>query len=118
LRLAADNLAWDTIGERDPDTGSTLFAHVHLLQRSGIYIMENMNLEALSAAKAYVFAFIGIPLKRAAPPARRFVRSRSSADSPTDSVLRGGRPHTGILHVLVEPVDLLGDDVQQRFARA
>jgi len=63
VAVGADNLAWDTIGERDPDTGSTLFAHVHLLQRSGIYIMENMNLEALSAAKAYVFAFIGIPLK-------------------------------------------------------
>ena len=63
VAVGADNLAWDTIGERDPDTGSTLFAHVHLLQRSGIYIMENMNLEALSAAKAYVFAFVGIPLK-------------------------------------------------------
>jgi len=63
VAVGADNLAWDTMGERDPDTGSTLFAHVHLLQRRGIYIMENMNLEALSAAKAYTFAFIGIPLK-------------------------------------------------------
>jgi kynurenine formamidase len=61
--VGADNLAWDTLHERDPDTGSTLFAHVHLLQRHGIYIMENMNLEALSAAKAFTFAFIGIPLK-------------------------------------------------------
>ena len=61
--VGADNLAWDTLGERDPETGSTLFAHVHLLQRRGIYIMENMNLEALSAAKAYSFAFVGIPLK-------------------------------------------------------
>jgi len=63
VAVGADNLAWDTVGERDPDTGSTLFAHLHLLQQRGIYIIENMNLEALSAAKAYTFAFVGIPLK-------------------------------------------------------
>jgi kynurenine formamidase len=61
--VGADNLAWDTLAERDPETGSTLFAHIHLLQRHGIYIMENMNLETLSSARVHVFAFIGIPLK-------------------------------------------------------
>jgi len=61
--VGADNLAWDTLAERDPETGSTLFAHIHLLQRHGIYIMENMNLETLSAANVHVFAFVGIPLK-------------------------------------------------------
>jgi kynurenine formamidase len=63
VAVGADNLAWDTVGERDPDTKSTLFAHIHLLQRRGIYILENLNLEALSAAKAYTFAFVGIPLE-------------------------------------------------------
>jgi kynurenine formamidase len=63
VAVGADNLAWDTLGERDPETGSTLFAHIHLLQRHGIYIMENMNLEPLSAANIHEFAFVGIPLK-------------------------------------------------------
>jgi kynurenine formamidase len=63
VAVGADNLVWDQIDERDPDTNSTLFAHLHLLQRHGIYIMENLNLEALAAAKAYTFAFVGIPLK-------------------------------------------------------
>lgn len=63
VAVGADNIAWDTLGDRDPDTNSTLFAHVHLLQRHGIYILENLNLEALSAANAYTCAFIGIPLK-------------------------------------------------------
>ena len=59
----ADNFAWDTLHERDPETKSTLFAHVHFLQRKGIYIMENMNLEELAAAKVHAFTFVGIPLK-------------------------------------------------------
>jgi len=63
VAAGADNLVWDTLEERDPETNSTLFAHIHLLQRHGIYILENLDLEALSAAKAYTFAFVGIPLK-------------------------------------------------------
>jgi len=63
VAVGADNLVWDAIEERDPETGSTLFAHLHLLQRRGIYIIENLNLEALGAAKVYAFAFVGIPLK-------------------------------------------------------
>jgi kynurenine formamidase len=61
--VGADNVAWDVLEERDPETKGTLFAHIYLLQRRGVYIMENLNLEALSAARAYTFAFVGIPLK-------------------------------------------------------
>jgi kynurenine formamidase len=61
--IGADNMTWDVPGERDPDTGATLFAHVHLLAKKGIYIMENLNLEALAKDRCYTFAFVAIPLK-------------------------------------------------------
>jgi len=61
--VGADNMAWDVPDERDPETGATLFAHVHLLTQKGIYIMENLNLEELARERRYEFGFIGIPLK-------------------------------------------------------
>jgi kynurenine formamidase len=61
--VGADNMSWDVPGERDPDTGATLFGHFYLLAQKGIYIMENLNLEALSRAGCHTFAFVGIPLK-------------------------------------------------------
>jgi kynurenine formamidase len=61
--VGADNMAWDAPDDRDPETGSTLFAHVYLLPQKGIYIMENLHLEELARDRCYVFAFIGIPLK-------------------------------------------------------
>jgi kynurenine formamidase len=63
VAVGADNMAWDVTGERDPETGATLFAHVYLLPKKGIYIMENLNLEELASNRCYAFAFIGIPLK-------------------------------------------------------
>ena len=63
VAVGADNMAWDVPGERDPDTGATLFAHVYLLAKKGVYIMENLNLEELAADRCYQFAFVGIPLK-------------------------------------------------------
>jgi kynurenine formamidase len=63
VAVGADNMAWDVPGERDPETGATLFAHVYLLPQKGIYILENLNLEQLAADRCYAFAFIGIPLK-------------------------------------------------------
>ena len=63
VAVGADNMAWDAMTERDPDTGMTLFGHVHLLVTHGIHILENLNLEALAAAGRREFAFIGIPLK-------------------------------------------------------
>jgi kynurenine formamidase len=59
----ADNMAWDVPDERDPETGATLFAHVHLLTQKGIYIIENLNLEELARDRQFTFAFIGAPLK-------------------------------------------------------
>jgi kynurenine formamidase len=61
--IGADNMAWDVPGERDPETGATLFAHVNLLAQKGIYIIENLNLEELARDRRYRFAFVGIPLK-------------------------------------------------------
>jgi kynurenine formamidase len=61
--VGADNIGWDLLDERDPDTGATLFAHIHLLTQKGIYIIENLNLEELSRDQQWEFAFIGIPLK-------------------------------------------------------
>jgi kynurenine formamidase len=63
VAVGADNMAWDAPGERDPDTGAILFAHLYLLPQKGIYIMENLNLEELARDRRYSFAFIGIPLK-------------------------------------------------------
>lgn len=61
--VGADNMAWDAMTERDPDTKMTLFGHVHLLVTHGIHILENLNLETLAAAGHREFAFVGIPLK-------------------------------------------------------
>ena len=61
--VGADNMAWDAPDERDPETGATLFAHAYLLPRKGVYILENLDLEALARDSRYVFAFVGIPLK-------------------------------------------------------
>ncbi len=61
--MGADNMAWDVIADRDPETGSTLFGHIHLLVERGIFIIENLNLEELARDRRFVFAFIGIPLK-------------------------------------------------------
>jgi kynurenine formamidase len=61
--VGADNMAWDVPDERDPDTGATLFAHSYLLPQKGVYIIENLALEALARDRRYTFAFIGIPLK-------------------------------------------------------
>jgi kynurenine formamidase len=63
VAVGADNMAWDVPDERDPETGATLFAHIHLLTKKGIYILENIFLEELSRDRCWTFAFVGIPLK-------------------------------------------------------
>jgi kynurenine formamidase len=63
VAVGADNMAWDAPDERDPETGATLFAHVYLLPQKGIYILENLDLEALARDRAYTFAFVGLALK-------------------------------------------------------
>jgi kynurenine formamidase len=61
--VGADNMAWDCMAEKDPVTNMALFGHAHLLVGHGIHIIENLNLDALAAAGAREFCFIGIPLK-------------------------------------------------------
>jgi kynurenine formamidase len=61
--VGADNMAWDAMEERDPETNMTLFGHVHLLVTHGIYILENLNLEELAAEGHRTFCFVGVPLK-------------------------------------------------------
>ena len=63
LAVGTDNMAWDVIGYEDPDLGCTLPGHLILLARHGIYIIENLMLDELAAAKHYRFQFICIPLK-------------------------------------------------------
>jgi kynurenine formamidase len=63
VAVGADNMAWDAPKDVDPETGATLFGHVHLLTQKGIYIIENLDLRELAQIRQYVFAFIGIPLK-------------------------------------------------------
>jgi kynurenine formamidase len=62
FRLAGDDTA--TFERRPAAYGKELFSvHMMLLADSGIYIVENMNLEPLSAAKAYTVALVVTPLK-------------------------------------------------------
>ena len=63
VAVGADNMSWDVPGERDPESGASLFAHYYLLPQKGIYIIENLNLQELATAQCYSFAFVGIPLK-------------------------------------------------------
>lgn len=61
--VGADNMAWDEMGVVDPQLNVTLPGHVILLVRSGIYIIENLFLEALARDQRYEFTFICLPLK-------------------------------------------------------
>ena len=63
VAVGADNMAWDCMTERDPDTNMALFGHAHLLVTHGIHIIENLNLEELAAARTHTFGFVGVPLK-------------------------------------------------------
>jgi kynurenine formamidase len=63
LAVGADNMAWDVPGLRDPELGCLNPGHLILLARYGIYIIENLALEELAAARAYLFDFVCTPLK-------------------------------------------------------
>jgi len=58
----ADNVAFDVPENVDIELGS-LPSHVVLIVEAGIYIIENVQLEELSAASCYEFAFMCLPLK-------------------------------------------------------
>lgn len=61
--VGADNMAWDVIGLVDPEYGCALPGHLLLLVRHRIYIIENLQLEALAASGHYEFGFVCTPLK-------------------------------------------------------
>jgi kynurenine formamidase len=61
--VGSDNLAWDAPSVRDEATGASLFGHLELLARNGIFIFENLNLESLAADHVDHFLFIAAPLK-------------------------------------------------------
>ncbi len=63
LAVGVDNMAWDVPGVKDPELGCLLPGHLILLARRGIYIVENLTLEELSAAGAYSFLFVCTPPK-------------------------------------------------------
>lgn len=63
LTVGADNMAWDVLGLKDEGLGCTLPGHVIFLARTGIYIIENLKLGALAAARQYAFQFVCAPLK-------------------------------------------------------
>lgn len=62
LAVGADNLAWDALGDPDPELGS-IPGHVVLIVRAGIYIIESLFLEELARDEQYEFAFVCLPLK-------------------------------------------------------
>lgn len=62
LAVGADNLAWDVVGEPDPDLGS-LPGHTILIVQEGIHIIESLYLEELAADGVREFGFVCLPLK-------------------------------------------------------
>lgn len=63
VAVGIDNMTWDAMSARDPDTGANLPGHLYLLVRNGIYIIENLNLDTLAQAKVYTSLFVCLPLK-------------------------------------------------------
>jgi kynurenine formamidase len=84
LAVGADNMAWDVPGLRDPELGCLNPGHLILLARYGIYIIENLALEELAAARAYLFDFVCTPLK--------FVGATGSPVRPLAVVSEPGSP--------------------------
>ncbi len=60
MLIAADNCCVEV---RPSEPGYSLPVHAMMLIQHGIYLIENLELEALAAARAYEFAFIVEPLK-------------------------------------------------------
>jgi kynurenine formamidase len=63
LAVGADNMAWDVLGLKDDALGCTLPGHIIFLARAGVYIIENLKLGELAAARQYAFNFVCAPLK-------------------------------------------------------
>ena len=63
LAVGADNICWDLVDSWDTDLNCNLPGHLLLLVRSGIFIMENLNLIELAASGYSRFVFVALPLK-------------------------------------------------------
>lgn len=63
LAVGADNMGWDVLGLKDEALGCTLPGHIIFLVRNGTYIIENLRLGELAAARQYAFQFVCAPLK-------------------------------------------------------
>jgi kynurenine formamidase len=59
--VGSDNWALEVVPSEDPDRPFP--AHNWLLTRHGIYILENLDLEALATSGAFEFAFVFAPLR-------------------------------------------------------
>ena len=63
IAVGADTMAWDVIGRYDEEYKCELPGHLILLARRGVYIIENMDLEALASDRQWSFEFVCLPLK-------------------------------------------------------
>ena len=63
IAVGADNIGWDLIGDWDDTLGCSGPGHVLLLVRSGIHIIENLDLRELIASGHSTFVFVALPLK-------------------------------------------------------
>jgi len=63
LAVGADNICWDLVESWDDGLNCNLPGHLLLLVRSGIFIMENLNLIELAASGHSRFVFLALPLK-------------------------------------------------------
>jgi len=61
--VGGDNVGFEVTGVIDPELCVTLPGHIVLISRSGIYILENLNLETLAQDSVVEFLFAGLPLK-------------------------------------------------------
>nr|CAA9296884.1 hypothetical protein AVDCRST_MAG63-4843 [uncultured Armatimonadetes bacterium] len=63
VAVGIDNMAWDVEGAFDEEHQVHLPGHILLLARAGIYIIENLDLRGLAAARAVRSTFVCTRLK-------------------------------------------------------
>lgn len=59
--VGCDNWALEVVPSENPDRPFEV--HQHLLVRHGIYVLENLDLDALARERVYEFAFVFAPLR-------------------------------------------------------
>jgi kynurenine formamidase len=61
--FGVDQLSWDIPEEIDPVTQSSHWAHIYLLVKDGITMIENMKLDELAKDQQYVFTLLCYPMQ-------------------------------------------------------